>query len=58
MTLDLAQLAYHQKLWSDLATEGGWSSTNPDLTIWLNELGDIEDSVGTRDGNGKLYIIG
>lgn len=41
--------------WEGMAEKGGWKLGS--LTVWVDGDGDMVDAVGTRQENGKVYVV-
>lgn len=43
------QIEYHRDFWKQVALQKGWYSFPFHVVVWVNECGDVVDSVSYRD---------
>ncbi len=50
-------LEKHRQIWAKVAKENGWYQEPFYVQVWVDEQGDVLDSVSTRDLTQDLVII-
>jgi hypothetical protein len=58
MKVKLDQLGLAAAFWREIAEKNGWGDqyTIADLTVWVDDDGNVTDSVATNTGGGTLYV--
>jgi|SoiMethySBSTD1v2_1073268.scaffolds.fasta_scaffold158686_3 hypothetical protein len=58
MKVKLDQLGLAVAQWREIAERNGWGDqyTIADLTVWVDDDGNVTDSVATNTGGGTLYV--
>lgn len=46
-----------KKFWSKIAEENGWAGTNRHVTVWINNDGEVTDSVYSPTDSTESYVV-
>jgi hypothetical protein len=46
-----------KKFWSKFAEENGWAERSKQVTVWINNDGEVIDSVYNPVGSTESYVV-
>ena len=46
-----------KKFWSKVAEENGWSEKSKQVTVWIDNDGEVTDSVYNHTGSTESFVV-